>query len=154
MVEDFAVPVWRTFRFRKLLEEGQPGRALALARKSMGLSQAAFADLLHWDRSHAGRVERGEVATVFDIRELVRVTEVLGIPRTALLPLLLGTSEAGTMRTGDEGADDVDRRQLRQFGLTAGVIAAVGSAATVHGRTAAACVVAGGQAEAARGRSS
>lgn len=127
MDEDSAVPVWQTIHFRKLLSDGQPGRAFSLVRKSMGLSQAAFAELLHWDRSHAGRVERGEVSTLFDIRELIRVTEVLGIPRTALLPLLLGTSDVGTIGVGEEGADDVDRRQ---FGLTAGVVAAVGAGMT------------------------
>lgn len=71
---------WKSPQFRTLLAEGQPGRALALVRREMGLSQADFGALLHWDRTHAGRVERGEVGTIFDVRELVRAADALGIP--------------------------------------------------------------------------
>ncbi|MEU1992968.1 helix-turn-helix transcriptional regulator [Nocardia gamkensis] len=108
--------VWTTPRFRKLLAEGQPGQALALVRKEMGLSQADFGALLHWDRTHAGRVERGEVGTIFDIRELVRAADALGVPRKALLPILLGPVDPRTIEDGGKGADDMDRRQ---FGLAA-----------------------------------
>ncbi|WP_280304301.1 helix-turn-helix transcriptional regulator [Nocardia abscessus] len=116
--------VWTTPQFRKLLAEGRPGQALALVRKEMGLSQADFGALLHWDRTHAGRVERGEVGTIFDVRELVRAADALGIPRSALLPLLLATPDTGTIDYGGgEGVDDVDRRQ---FGLAATITAVAG----------------------------
>lgn len=116
--------VWESPRFRQLLASGKPGPALALVRKQMGLSQADFAELLHWDRTHAGRVERGEVGTIFDVRELIRAADALGIPRSALMPLLLGNADAGTIdRGGCEGVDDVDRRQFVQ-------VATVGVAAT------------------------
>ncbi|MEU6187374.1 helix-turn-helix transcriptional regulator [Nocardia sp. NPDC047038] len=116
--------VWESPQFRKLLAEGRPGQALALVRKEMGLSQADFGALLHWDRTHAGRVERGEVGTIFDIRELVRAADALGVPRTALLPLLLATPDTGTIDNGAcEGVDDVDRRQ---FGLAATMTAVAG----------------------------
>ncbi|MFG3617176.1 helix-turn-helix domain-containing protein [Nocardia sp. NPDC047654] len=116
--------VWTTPRFRELLAEGRPGQALALVRKEMGLSQADFGALLHWDRTHAGRVERGEVGTIFDIRELARAADALGIPRSALLPLLLATPDPGTIDyRGGEGVDDVDRRQ---FGLAATITAVAG----------------------------
>ncbi|WP_454195061.1 helix-turn-helix domain-containing protein [Nocardia sp. Marseille-Q1738] len=115
---------WKSPRFRKLLAYGQPGQALALVRREMGLSQADFGALLHWDRTHAGRVERGEVGTIFDIRELIRAADALSIPRSALLPLLLATPDPGTIGYGcGEGVDDVDRRQ---FGLAATMVAAVG----------------------------
>ncbi|BDT95669.1 hypothetical protein IFM12275_56450 [Nocardia sputorum] len=117
---------WKSPQFRTLLAEGQPGRALALVRREMGLSQADFGALLHWDRTHAGRVERGEVGTIFDVRELVRAADALGIPRSALLPLLLATPETGTIDNGaGEGVDDVDRRQ---FGLAATMTAVAGVA--------------------------
>ncbi|MGW4327556.1 helix-turn-helix domain-containing protein [Nocardia sp. NPDC004573] len=107
--------MWESPRFRQLLASGKPGPALALVRKQMGLSQADFAELLHWDRTHAGRVERGEVGTIFDVRELIRAADALGIPRTALLPLLLEDADAGTIEGGGgEGVDDVDRRQFVQ----------------------------------------
>ncbi|MEV2219405.1 helix-turn-helix transcriptional regulator [Nocardia vinacea] len=107
---------WDSSEFRRLLAEQQPGPAFALVRKASGLSQADFGALLHWERSHTGRVERGEVGTLYDYRELIRVADVLGVPRSALLPALLGTPDTGTIESGDsEGVGDVDRRQ---FGLT------------------------------------
>ncbi|WP_195044296.1 helix-turn-helix domain-containing protein [Nocardia beijingensis] len=117
--------VWKSRRFRELLAEGRPGPALALVRREMGLSQADFGALLHWDRTHAGRVERGEVGTIFDIRELVRAADALGVPRTALLPILLGAAYPRTIEGGGEGADDMDRRQ---FGLAATITTLAASA--------------------------
>ncbi len=116
---------WKSPRFRKLLAEGRPGQALALVRREMGLSQADFGALLHWDRTHAGRVERGEVGTIFDIRELVRAADALGVPRSALLPILLGPVDPRTIEDGGKGADDMDRRQ---FGLAATITAMAASA--------------------------
>lgn len=123
-------PAWESSEFRRLLAAGQPGRALALVRKEMGLSQADFAALLYWDRTHAGRVERGEVATIFDVRELTRAADALGIPRSALTSILLQPTNTRTIENReDEGAEDVDRRQ---FGLaaTAAAVAISAPAAT------------------------
>ncbi|MEU2039068.1 helix-turn-helix domain-containing protein [Nocardia niwae] len=125
MTEDMAGGIWKSPRFRKLLAEGQPGQALALVRREMGLSQADFGALLHWDRTHAGRVERGEVGTIFDVRELVRAADALGVPRTALLPILLGQVDPRTIEVGGKGADDMDRRQ---FGLAATITTMAASA--------------------------
>ncbi|MGW0357145.1 helix-turn-helix domain-containing protein [Nocardia nova] len=115
-VNDDSKFAWETPEFQRLLAEQRPGPAFALIRRAHGLSQADFGVLLHWDRSHAGRVEREEVATLFDVRELTRVADVLGVPRRSLLPVLLGTLEIGSIEGTDvKGVDDVDRRQ---FGLT------------------------------------
>ncbi|NNH73486.1 helix-turn-helix transcriptional regulator [Nocardia uniformis] len=125
MVEERASREWESSEFRMFLAQGQPGQALALVRRARGLSQADFGALLHWDRAHVGRVERGDVDTLFDIRQLIRVATALGIPRSALAPALLGTTGAGTIESGvGEGVDDVDRRQ---FGLAAS-LAIAGSA--------------------------
>ncbi|MBB5916826.1 transcriptional regulator with XRE-family HTH domain [Nocardia transvalensis] len=108
--------VWEGHEFQQLLAGLHPGPAFALIRRAHGLSQADFGVLLHWERSHTGRVEREEVATLFDLREMTRVADVLGVPRRALLPVLLGTTEIGTIEgTEGKGVEDVDRRQ---FGLT------------------------------------
>ncbi|MGK8522019.1 helix-turn-helix domain-containing protein [Nocardia asteroides] len=124
MIDNEMDGAWKSPQFRKLLADGRPGQALALIRREMGLSQADFGALLHWDRTHAGRVERGEVGTIFDIRELVRAANALGIPRSALLPLLLATPDTGTIDYGGgEGVDDVDRRQ---FGLATTMAALAG----------------------------
>lgn len=108
---------WETTEFRRLLAEHRPGAAFALIRHAHKLSQSDFGVLLHWDRSHTGRVEREEVGTLFDVRELIRVADLLGVPRRALLPVLLGSAEIGRLDgiDGEEGDADVDRRQ---FGLT------------------------------------
>ncbi|WP_330228372.1 helix-turn-helix domain-containing protein [Nocardia sp. NBC_00508] len=128
MIDKEINSAWKSPGFRKLLAEGRPGQALALVRKEMGLSQADFGALLHWDRTHAGRVERGEVGTIFDIRELIRAADALGVPRTALLPILLGPADPRTIEEGGKGADDMDRRQ---FGLAATIATvAVGAPAT------------------------
>ncbi len=119
MDDESSGAIWEFAPFRQLLAAGRIGPALALVRKAMGLSQADFGELLHWDRAHTGRVERGDVATVFDVRELRRIADALGLPRLALLPLLLESDDARTIGIGGrEGADDVDRRQ---FGLAAAV---------------------------------
>ncbi|WP_280235533.1 helix-turn-helix domain-containing protein [Nocardia cyriacigeorgica] len=128
MDDEKLTAAWEIPAFRRLLAAGEPGRALALVRKRMGLSQADFGRLLHWDRAHAGRVERGEVGTIFDLRELCRAADALGIPRSALTPLLLGSADPRTIGSGDEGAEDVNRRQ---FGLatTVALAGAAGSSA-------------------------
>lgn len=129
MDDENLTAAWEMPAFRRLLAAGEPGRALALVRQRMGLSQADFGRLLHWDRTHTGRVERGEVGTIYDLRELCRAADALGIPRTALTPLLLGTADPGTIGSGDEGAEDVNRRQ---FGL-ATTVALTATAADTPG---------------------
>lgn len=117
MTNDVDPEPWESAQFRELLAAGRLGKALALVRKEKGLSQCGLGELLHWDRAHIGRVERGEVDTMFDVRELVRATDALGVPRTALIPVLLGAATPWTIeKGGGEGVDDVDRRQ---FGIAA-----------------------------------
>ncbi|WP_280231061.1 helix-turn-helix domain-containing protein [Nocardia cyriacigeorgica] len=127
MDDEKLTAAWEMPVFRSLLAAGEPGRALALVRRQMGLSQAEFGRLLHWDRTHTGRVERGEVGTIYDLRELCRAADALGIPRKALTPLLLGTTDPGTIGSGDEGAEDVNRRQ---FGLATTVALTATAGAT------------------------
>ncbi len=110
---------WDSPEFRRLLAQHQPGPAFALIREAQGLTQEKFANLVNWGRTNTGRIERGERQALYDIRELTRVADALGIPRAALLPALLGTPEPGTIEdTDSEGVGDVDRRQFGQFGLT------------------------------------
>ncbi len=105
---------WDTTEFRAALAQGRPGRAFTLVRKAAGLTQAGFGELMHWNRTHVGRIERDEVATLCDIYQLGRAADVLGIPRLALLPALLQTSEVGNIEITDYEGADVDRRQFGQ----------------------------------------
>lgn len=117
---------WDSSEFRRLLAEQKPGQAFALIRKSKDLTQLEFGLLLHWDRTHAGRVERDEVGTIRDIYVMGKTADALGIPRLSLLPALLGTPDIGTIEVRDgEGVDDVDRRE---FGFTVLGAAAAASA--------------------------
>jgi transcriptional regulator with XRE-family HTH domain len=128
--------VWDSDEFRTLLAEHKVGPAFALVRRSLGLSQSQFGDLLLWDRSHAGRVEREEVSTPYDVRELVRIADTLGIPRRALLPALLGTADRETIECINcEGVDmDMNRRR---FGLMFGAGSALLASTAIPGPAAA-----------------
>lgn len=69
---------WDTSEFRTALATGRPGRALTLVRKAAGLTQAGFGELMHWNRTHVGRIERDEVATLHDVYQLGRAADALG----------------------------------------------------------------------------
>ena len=58
------------------------GRALRRRRENLGVSQEAFADLCHMDRSYVGGIERGErnVALV----NIEKIAKALQIPVTQL----------------------------------------------------------------------
>ena len=59
------------------------GGAIRSARQSSGLSQEALADASEIDRSHLGRIERGE--RNLSILNLKRIADALGISAAALL---------------------------------------------------------------------
>lgn len=127
---------WDTPQFRALLATRRPGHAFMLVRKAAGMTQAGFGELMHWDRTHAGRVERDEVATICDIYEMARTADALGIPRLALLPALLESPDVGNIEITDSEGADVDRRQFGQ--ASAFILAALTTtpaAATSHAAT-------------------
>jgi hypothetical protein len=128
MVESDALP-WDSEEFRHALANKQPGHAFALVRKAKGLAQVDFGVLMYWDRSQAGRIERDETDTIRDIYLMGQTADVLGIPRLALLPALLGTADPGTIEVkGSEGVETVDRRQFGQAGvILVGSVLAAGS---------------------------
>lgn len=105
-----------------------------LVRKAAGMTQAGFGDLMNWDRTHAGRVERDEVATICDIYQMGRTADALGIPRLALLPALLETSDVGNIEITDSEGADVDRRQFGQASafILAAALTTTPAAATSH----------------------
>ena len=61
------------------------GLAVRQARKALGLSQEALADAAFLDRSHMGRIERGE--RNLTVMNLARVASALGVRPSKLLEL-------------------------------------------------------------------
>jgi transcriptional regulator with XRE-family HTH domain len=93
----------------------------AVLRGAAGLSQLDFGHLLGWSQSIVTKVERRRRDTFHDIREILRVCDVLEMPRQALLPLILGRMGVTLESDGDVGfwgvnAVDLDRRE---FGMMA-----------------------------------
>lgn len=84
---------WDTPEFRAALAAGHPGEAIAAVRQSAQMSQTEFAALLGWETGTLRRAERGQTQTLFDVRELRRIADTLAIPREALVPLLIGTTD-------------------------------------------------------------
>jgi transcriptional regulator with XRE-family HTH domain len=84
------------------------------------LSQLELAAMLDWAPSTVGRVETGELETLYNIKKLFTVTDALDVPRVALTPILLGVPDAG--QTGEEANDmSVSRRQLAGLAAVAGL---------------------------------
>ncbi|MET8779031.1 hypothetical protein ABZV58_28850 [Nocardia sp. NPDC004654] len=101
------------------------------------MTQARFGELMHWDRTHAGRVERDEVTSICDIYQMGRTADALGIPRLALLPAFLESSDVGTIEITDSEGADVDRRQFGQASafILAAALTTTPAAATAHAAT-------------------
>ncbi|GLY78872.1 helix-turn-helix domain-containing protein [Actinoallomurus iriomotensis] len=120
--------VWDSAPIREALARGDLGAFLTLLRTGADLSQLDLAALVEgWSQSTVSLVERGKRDTLYDVRELLRVADALGVPREALLPLLLG--ERDTPLDGKEdvepaGEVDMDRRSFTR--MTA--VAALGTA--------------------------
>ncbi len=60
------------------------GRNIRASRKSVGLSQEAFALKAKIDRSYMGRIERGE--TNITVELLFQLADVIGVTPETLLP--------------------------------------------------------------------
>lgn len=61
------------------------GEAIRAARKKNGISQEALADASYIDRSHLGRIERGE--RNLTVLNLKKIAEALGVSAAELLHL-------------------------------------------------------------------
>jgi len=74
-------------RISALLDEGgdlvKLGAAIRARRKALGLSQEALADEARVDRSHMGKIERGERNVTF--LNIVRISTALGCKPSSLL---------------------------------------------------------------------
>ncbi|SRR6266568_1332527 len=109
---------------RRALAEVNLSAVPAIIRAASGLSQSDLAAIAGWSRGALGLYERGQRGAVFDIRVVLQFADAVGMPREALLPLVLG--DAGAALIADSVVDGtgagVDRRRFG--GLTAGIAVA------------------------------
>lgn len=122
--------LWDSEPMRQAWARLDPAAAVTILRSAAGLSQDGLGRLVDgWSQSVVSLIERGRRDTLFDIRKLLAFTDSVGMPREALLPLILGRADA-TLRADHDVAPlgvDVDRRDFS--GMAAGLLA---SAAIPH----------------------
>ncbi|MGI5232521.1 helix-turn-helix domain-containing protein [Actinoallomurus sp. CA-142502] len=112
---------------RRALARLDVGAVVAIMRAATGLSQLDFANIVEgWSQSTVSLIERGRRDTLYDLRELLRFADTVGMPREALLPLILGDPDAILRdESGWKLAEglEVDRRSFNAMaaGLTMGV---------------------------------
>ncbi len=84
---------WDSPLLRDALARADLGAAVAIIRAAAGMTQLQFADLLGWSQATVWRIEASERKSLYDIRELLRFADAIGMPRGALIPLLLSSPE-------------------------------------------------------------
>lgn len=110
----FPLWLWDSLPLRQAFADVDLGAVLTIIRTAPGLSQLEFAVLLGWSQSAVARAEAGQRGSLYDIRRLFEVVDAVGMPREALIPLLLGNSGEEQIDQEQEEADDmsVNRRQF------------------------------------------
>lgn len=120
--------LWDSVPMRAALARVDLAAFVAIFRAAAGLSQAALGNLIEgWSQSTVSLVERGLRDTVYDVRKLLAFVDTVGMPRAALLPLILGQPDA--ILEGDDtvallGADPVNLDRRLFTTLAAGLAAA------------------------------
>ncbi len=114
--------LWDSLLMREALARVDLSAVVAVFRAAAGLSQHELADISGWSQSSLSLFESGQRNTLYDIRELLRFTDAVDMPREALLPLVLGQAHAGLSGVGlahvplaggnglEESCVDLDRR--------------------------------------------
>ncbi|MGH3848322.1 MAG: helix-turn-helix domain-containing protein [Pseudonocardiaceae bacterium] len=120
----FPLWLWDSLPLRRAFADVDLGAALTIIRTAPGLSQLEFAGLLGWSQSAVARAESGQRGSLYDIRRLCEVVDAVGMPREALIPLLLGSS-IGEQAEGEE-TDDMSMNRRRFGGGLVGFAAAAG----------------------------
>lgn len=114
--------VWDSDPLRAALARVDLAAFVVLVRSAAELSQTGLGNLVEgWSQSLVSLTERGLRDTVYDIRALLAFTDALGMPRTALAPLILGAADAtldGEDLATQRGADtmDITRRGFTTMG--------------------------------------
>lgn len=99
---------------------------IAIFRAASGLSQLELGNLVEgWSQSLVSLTERGLRDTLYDIRKLLAFADAVGMPRAALLPLILGQPDAILDDDNDVALWEVDTVGMdrREFTtLTGGLV--------------------------------
>ncbi len=100
-----ASPLWLfdSPLLRRVLAEVNLPAVPAVVRAACGLSQRDMAALVGWSGAALSYYERGQRAGIFDIRSMLLFADAVGMPRAALLPLVLACPDAGPA-AGSAGA--------------------------------------------------
>ncbi|GAA2095745.1 hypothetical protein GCM10009780_42570 [Actinomadura alba] len=119
--------VWDSKPMREALARLDLGAVVSLLRAAAGLTQADMAELVPgWTKTKVTRIETGERATLFDIRELFAWADAVAMPREALLPLILGRADAaldvGNSRALEDGSMDRRTFNTAAVGVAAGLM--------------------------------
>jgi transcriptional regulator with XRE-family HTH domain len=75
---------------RSVLAEVNVPAVVAVVRAACGLSQRGMAEVVGWSPAVLSYYERGRRNAVFDVRVVLQFADAVGMPRSALLALLLG----------------------------------------------------------------
>jgi DNA-binding XRE family transcriptional regulator len=96
---------WDSVVWREALAALELPVAVAVFRAAAGLTQRELAVLLGWSPSTLCLLESGRRKSLNDIRVWLRFADTVGIPRVALLPLVLGRADVGVPAGADVAAD-------------------------------------------------
>jgi len=96
----------------------------AIVRAACGLSQRDLAAIAGWSPAALSYYERGVRDGMFDIRTVLQFADAVGMPRTALLPLVLADPQAGPAAGTEDGTGmELSRRGFGGLAAAAGVAA-------------------------------
>lgn len=86
--------LWDSMPMREALARVDLAAVVAVFRAAAGLSQHELADIIGWSQSSLSLFESGQRNTLYDIRELLRFTDSVDMPREALMPMVFGQARA------------------------------------------------------------
>jgi hypothetical protein len=119
--------LWDSDPMREALARVDIPAVIAIFRAAAGLTQMELGNLVEgWSQSLVSLTERGQRDTLYDVRKLLAFADTVDMPRTALLPLILGHPDAILESDNTVALRGVDAVNMgrREFTTMAGGLAA------------------------------